>query len=526
MDDAVTIGQVLARQAGRRPDHEIIRTPDQAITFAALDDAAMRCANVLAELGLEPGDAVAVLLPNGRAFLDTWFGISRGGFVEVPLNVALKGDLLADQIHRSGAEVLVIGAEHLDRVIAVGARLPLLRYVLCVGSPTRPIDGVEVLAFGEALAAASAVPPDIGIDPASPSGILFTSGTTGPSKGVVRSHIADFTLARTTIDIMGYGPGERLFTVFPLFHLNAKFNSVLPAMLLSGTLILHDRFSAGGFWDVAREEGVTAFNFMGALLTMLMKQPQRDDDRDHDVRCAYGAPAPVTIFGPFEERFGVRLIEVYGSTELGITTMNNVEHVKVGSCGTAAPYYEVEIHDEHDRPCAPGDLGEIVVRPKEPSVMFSHYHGMPEESLEAFRNLWFHTGDRATMDDEGYFYFIDRMKDAIRRRGENISSFEVERALATLEEIAEVAVIGVPSELTDEEVLAAIVFKEGQPLEPAQILDHCQERLPHFAVPRYVRVVNELPKTPSQRVEKYRLREIGVTEDTWDREEHGYQVER
>lgn len=526
MDEAVTIGQVLGHQARQRPDHEIIRTPDEAITFASLDDSATRCANVLGDLGLEPGDAVAVLLPNGRGFLDTWFGISRGGFVEVPLNVALKGDLLADQLHRSGAKALVIGAEHLDRLGAVADRVPHLRHVLCVGTPSGSVDGVEVVAFEQALATASTTPQNMEVDPASPSGILFTSGTTGPSKGVVRSHVADFTLARTTIDIMGYGPGERLFTVFPLFHLNAKFNSVLPAMLLNGTLILHDRFSASGFWDVAREEGVTAFNFMGALLTMLMKQPQRDDDRDHAVRCAYGAPAPVTIFGPFEERFGVRLVEVYGSTELGITTMNTVDEVKVGSCGTTAPYYEVAIHDDHDRPCPPDVPGEIVVRPREPSVMFSHYHGMPEESLEAFRNLWFHTGDRATVDEDGYFYYVDRMKDAIRRRGENVSSFEVERTLATLDEVAEVAVIGVPSDLTDEEILAVIVFKEGRSLDHVQILDHCQERLPHFAVPRYLRFDDQLPKTPSQRVEKYRLREMGLTEDAWDREEHGYQVRR
>ncbi len=526
VEQAGTIGQILATRAAQRPDHEVVRTSEQAITYAALDDAATRFANVLAGLGLVPGDAVAVLLPNGRAFLDTWFGISRGGFVEVPLNVALKGDLLADQIHRSGAQVLVIGAEHLDRVAAIDERLPHLRHVLCVGVPSASVDGAEVLALEQVLAEAATGPPDVTVDPTSPSGILFTSGTTGPSKGVVRSHVADFTLARTTIEIMGYEPGERLFTVFPLFHLNAKFNSVLPAMLLDGTLILHDRFSASTFWDVARDEGVTAFNFMGALLTMLLKQPERENDRDHEVRCAYGAPAPATIFGPFEERFGVRLVEVYGSTELGITTMNTVEQVKVGSCGTAAPYYEVLIHDEHDRPCPPGTPGEIVVRPSQPSVMFSHYHGMPEETLESFRNLWFHTGDRARMDEDGYVYFIDRMKDAIRRRGENISSFEVERTLATLEEVAEVAVIGVPSELTEEEVLAVIVFKEGHQLSYEAILDHCQDRLPHFAVPRYLRIIDELPKTPSQRVKKHRLREEGLTDGTWDREGHGYRVQR
>ena len=526
MDNAyVTISDVLADRAAARPDHEIIRFPDGTMTYGELDERANRMAHLLATLGTGPGERAAVLLPNGPDFLTTWFGISRGGAVEVPLNVALKGDLLAYQLNQAECSTLVIDSSLLDRVETIADRLSSLRSVVVAGGAPREVPGLEIVSLEDGLAASRAGHPGVTVDPLSPSGVLFTSGTTGPSKGVVRSHGNDFTLARTTISIMGYQSGETLFTAFPLFHLNAKFNSVLPAMLLDGAIVLHDRFSASRFWDICREEGVTAFNFMGALLIMLMKQPERDDDRQHRVRCAYGAPAPATIFADFERRFGVRLVEVYGSTELGIATHNTVDDFKIGSCGRPADYFEVEIHDPDDRPCPPGVEGELVVRPRRPGVLFSEYYRMPEATLQAFRNLWFHSGDRAVQDEDGTFRYVDRMKDAIRRRGENISSWEVEKSMLTHTGVAEAAVVGVPSELTDEEVLAVVVLADPA-LTPEQLLDHLQERLPHFAVPRYVRVVDELPKTPSQRVEKYRLREEGLTSDTWDRQAHGYEIRR
>jgi crotonobetaine/carnitine-CoA ligase len=265
---------------------------------------------------------------------------------------------------------------------------------------------------------------------------------------------------------------------------------------------------------------------MGALLMMLYKQPARPDDAANPVRKAYGAPAPLEIFESFQDRFGVQLVEVYGSTECGIVTRNNIEEMNLGSCGQAVPFYEVEIHDEHDQPCPPGTAGEIVVRPRRPFVMFTEYYRAPEATAASFRNLWFHTGDRGTVDQDGWFRYHDRIKDSIRRRGENISSWEVEKVINSIPEVAESAVIGVPSDLTEEEVLALVIFKPGQSLTPGQILDRVQDRLPYFAVPRYVRFVEEFPRTPSQRVEKYKLREEGLVEGTWDRVEHGYDVKR
>lgn len=533
--DAATMAQVVAARAATHGDAVAVSLPGADITYERLQHQALRVASALTALGLETGDRVALLLGNSSAFLETWVGLTAAGLVEVPLNVALKGDLLADQLRRSGARAIVVEERLSGRVGDIVGCLTDLRHVIVVpgdgtdpsvGPPTWVTGTARALGYDELLRMGSPDTIDVLVDPRSPSSIMFTSGTTGPSKGVVRSHVADFTLARQTISIMGYEPGEVLFSAFPLYHLNAKFNSVLATMLTGSRLVLHDRFSASKFWGICRSEGVTAFNFMGALLTMLLKQPEQDDDRDNPVRCAYGAPAPEPLVGPFESRFAVRLVEVYGSTELGIAANNTITERRIGACGRPAPYVQVQINDRADRELAVGQPGEICVRPTAPGVIFDRYHGMPEETLEAIRNLWFHTGDRGWMDQEGYLHFIDRMKDAVRRRGENISSFEVEKVVAAHETVAGCAVIGVPDEVSGEEVAVYVVAAPGCTVSPVQLLDHCQDRLPHFAVPRYVVEVPSLPMTPSQRVEKYRLRADGLPADVWDRQAHGYTITR
>jgi carnitine-CoA ligase len=516
----------VAARAAEHPARELVRFEERTVTCGELDERSNRVAGALAGLGVGPGDKAAVMLSNRPETLDAWVGICKSGAIEVPINTAYKGDLLAYLLNQSQSRAIVIESQWVERLAAVAPELETLRHVIAVGGEAAPVPGIELHAFEELLAAADPTPPDVEVSAYDTSVILFTSGTTGPSKGVVLTHNANFRLAWNACELMAYGPGEVLFTAFPLFHVNAKYTTVLPALLLDGRVVMHARFSASRFWEICRAEGVTAFNYMGALLMMLHKQPPSAADTDHLVRKGYGAPAPVTIYEDFERRFGVKLVECYGSTELGTATISTVHEVRVGSCGRPAPYYEVEIHDEHDRPVGAGLEGEICVRPKEPHVMVEEYYRMPEATLHAFRNLWFHTGDRGYVDADGWFYFVDRMKDAIRRRGENISSWEVEKVIDSLEPVQEAAVVGVPSELTEEEVMAVVVLKDGAALTPEELLDSCQERMPHFAVPRYVRFVTELPKTPSQRIEKYIVREEGVTADTWDREHSGYVVRR
>jgi crotonobetaine/carnitine-CoA ligase len=524
---ARTLGAILEARAAEQPERELVRFEHGALTYGVFDEQASRVANALGELGLAKGDKAAIQLANSPEYLAAWFGMARAGIVEVPLNVGLRGDLLAYVLNQAECSAFVVAAEWLPRLAAIAGRLETLRHVVVVGEADGDAGGVATIPFAELLTADATRSPVV-VEPHDVSVILFTSGTTGPSKGVVLSHNANFRLATVaTIDVMDYAEDERLYTAFPLFHVNAKYTSVLPAMILDrGSLVMRDRFSASRFWDVCRAEDVTAFNFMGALLLMLQKQPERPDDLDNPVRKGFGAPAPAAITPDFERRFGVQLCEMYGTTEFGNATGNRPSDRVIGSCGRALPDCEVEIHDEHDNPLPPGVEGEIVVRPRTPHQMIEEYYRMPEASLQAFRNLWFHSGDRGRTDENGFFYYVDRMKDAIRRRGENISSWEVEQVLNAHDAVEESAALGVPSELTEEEVLVVVKLKPAHELAPEALLDFAQERLPHFAVPRYVRFVDELPKNPAQRIEKYRLREEGVTADTWDRESVGYVVVR
>jgi crotonobetaine/carnitine-CoA ligase len=325
---------------------------------------------------------------------------------------------------------------------------------------------------------------------------------------------------------MDYTDEDRLYTAFPLFHNNAKYTSVCAALEAGGSLVMDARFPVSTFWDVAREQGITAFNYMGALLMMLHKQPKRDDDDDNPIRIAFGAPCPVEIWEDFERRFGMSLVEVYGMTEAPMIAENRLDARKIGSAGRESMTYELRIVDEDDEPVPPNTPGEIVARPKREAALFSGYYQRPDDTVEAWRNLWFHTGDRGVVDEDGFLFFIDRMKDCIRRRGENISSWEVESTINTHPAVLESAAYGVASELSESEVMVAVVVRTGAVLDPVDLLDFCAGRMAHFAVPRYVRFLDALPRNHAERVQKTELRADGVTSDTWDREAHGYKVAR
>jgi crotonobetaine/carnitine-CoA ligase len=524
-----TIGRWLRDRAERFGDRPVLDVVGERRTVAEVHLGANEVAAGLAGLGLATGDRVAIMMTNSAANVDAWLGTCTAGLVEVPVNTAQRGDLLRYLLHQSGSRAVVVDSALADRVARVAADLPLLEHVI-VHAPDGNVPDLDlparlaVRSLDELRGDGRAPEPDI--DASATSTVLYTSGTTGPSKGVVLSHSANLYLARHTAHLMGYGEDDVLYSAFPLFHINAKYTSTLAAIEVGARLVLHDRFSASAFWDTCREHGVTAFNYQGALLLMLFKQPERPDDRDHGVRRAFGAPCPIEIWEPFEDRFGVTLTEVYGMTEIAIATENPPERRRIGAAGTACAQFELQIVDERDEPVAPRTHGEIVVRPKRPGVMIDRYFDMPEATVEAFRNLWFHTGDRGYLDEDGYLWFVDRLKDCIRRRGENISSFEVEKTLAAHPSVAECAAYAVNSELSEDEVMVALVLQPGAELDPVALLDWSQERLAHFAVPRFVRIVDELPKTPSQRIQKFKLRDEGVTTDTWDRESVGYVVRR
>ena len=511
-----TVLAVLDHVAARDGERASIHCGGRDLVVAGIRDDSLRLAGALAAHGIEPGDRVALMMGNVPEFLVAWFGILRAGAIEVPVHSAYRGLLLEHILRESGARVLVCDASLVERL--EGLKVPDLRHVIVRGGEADAVAGVPASSFAAALAA-PALTDGHAVSPDDVACILYTSGTTGPSKGAVLTHRANLQLARANVELMEYTAADVLYTAFPLFHVNAKFTSVVSSMLAGARLVLDDRLSASRFWDTMREHGVTSFNYMGTMLTMLAKQPARAGDREHPVTRAYGGGCGGALWAQFEERFGVRLHEHYGMTEIGIATWNTRTSRRPGSCGRAVPYFEVRVADAGDVEVAAGEVGEIQVRPRHPGTILREYWARPQETISATRNLWFHTGDRAWRDEDGFFHYVDRLKDSIRRRGENVSSWEIESVLHAFPGVLESAAYGVPSDLGEDDVMVALVLEPGAALDLDALIEHCTGRLAYFAVPRYVRVCDELPKTLSQRVQKFRLREDGVTADTIDRGE-------
>ncbi|HZO06294.1 MAG TPA: AMP-binding protein [Solirubrobacterales bacterium] len=511
-----TLPAVLDAAAARDAAHPLLRCDGRDTTVAEMQEASHGVAGALRSWGIERGDRAAIMMSNVPEFVPIWFGILRAGAVEVPVHSAHKGPLLEHILGESGARVLFCDAEFVPRL--EGLDLSELERIVVRGElPGEGVPaGLAVHPLEEALAAAPAAGlPQLAVGDV--SCILYTSGTTGRSKGVVLTHGANLRLARANIDLMEYTAADVLYTAFPLFHVNAKFTSLTSALISGARLVLDDRFSASGFWERMREERVTSFNYMGGLLAILAKQPEREGDSDHVVERAYGGACPPNLWQPFEDRFGVRLHEHYGMTEIGIAIQNTRTDRRVGAIGRPAPYFQVRLADDSDREVAVGEVGEIQVRPNEPDAMLLEYWRRPDATTAAFRNLWFHTGDRARADEDGFIYYHDRLTDSIRRRGENVSSFELEAVVASFDGVVECAAYGVPSELGEDEVMVAVVPEPGTDLDLDALLAHCEDRVARFAVPRYVRVMTELPKNSSQRIQKFKLRDEGVTPDTVDR---------
>ena len=492
---------------------------DESTDAAALLRDADAVAAGLLDLGLRPGERVVVLTPARLASLQAWFGIARAGLVEVPLNPDAGPLLVRHCLEQSGARVAVCAASLLPLLAGALGADAALEHVVVVddGADERTVrSGVTASDFAELLAHAPGALPDV--DPTSTAVILYTSGTTGPPKGARLSHRANVNLALHTVELMGYTSADRLYSVFPLYHSNARYCSVMAGLEAGADVLMHRRFTASGFWDICRREGITAFNYQGAMMSILHKQQPRSDDRDNPVRVAFGAPCPAEIFDSFEERFGVGLTEIYGSTEVSLVCEMPPERRRVGTAGRESAIYQVAVVDGQDRPQPAGTPGEVVARPKQPGWMFDGYEGDGVATAEAWRNLWFHTGDRGVLDEDGFLTFLDRVKDTVRRRGENVSTWEVERVLAEHPSVGQVAAYGVSSELSEEEVMVAVVPAPGAAVGPEELVAHCRGRLTSFAIPRYVRLLDALPLTPSQRVEKYKLRDAGITADTYDRE--------
>jgi crotonobetaine/carnitine-CoA ligase len=515
------VSKIIDDRAERFGDRLFVSSHDGDLTYGEMRQQAMRVAGFLQSLGVEPGDRVATMLPAAIDYLAAWFGVVWAGAVDVPINNDYRGEFLRHVLADSEASVLVIQDRWVDRLD--GLDLSGLEHVVVLGDAPAP-PGLQIHGFGDAL---NHAPAGL-VDRAEGDlvYIMYTSGTTGPSKGVMHANRSALWNSRAWIDILDMSHKDKAYSMFPLFHVTARSSIVGTTLFAGAGLTLRSGFSLSGFWDDVRETGSTFFAYMGAVIHLLHAQDPQPNDADNDVRIAFGAAAPPEIVDDFERRFGFPLIEVYGSTELGVATSPYGPTKKRGTMGINCPHLIVEVHDEADRKVPPGIEGEIVARPAVPHGMFQGYWKRPDYTVEAFRNLWFHTGDGGKYDDDGFLIFTDRIKDSLRRRGENISSFEVERAVQAHPDVLECGAYAVPSEITEDEVMIAVVARDGRAIDPEDLFAHCVREMPRFAVPRYLRFVDELPKTPSQRIQKYKLRDEGITADTHDRESLGIVVPR
>jgi crotonobetaine/carnitine-CoA ligase len=508
-----TIPALLERQAATHGGRHLLSAPGAERTFEQVCEAAAVSAGTLAAAGVGRGDRVAAMCRNRVELLDLVLGCAWLGAVSVPLNTAARGPQLEHMLRNSGARILVMDSE-LVEVLGALARPESLGEVWTLdGVPAAPPVGWPV----SPPPPRDAPLPSAEVDPGDTAAILYTSGTTGPSKGVCCPQAQFYWWGVEVGEMLELGPDDVLYTNLPLFHTNA-LNAFTQALLAGSRYVLGPRFSASAFWRRLADSGATVTYLLGAMVTMLWRRPPSPDDRAHGVRVALAPASPANLVEPFRERFGVQLVEGYGSTETNCPIGVTGGEQRPGYMGTLRDGFEARVARPDDAPVPDGEAGELLLRHREPFAFATGYFEMPEATVAAWRNLWFHTGDRVVREPDGWFRFIDRAKDAIRRRGENVSSFEVEQVLSQYSGVAQVAVFGVPSELGEEEVMAAVVPEPGAELDPPEVLRFCEPRLAYFAIPRYVELVDELPLTENGKVRKAALRQRGVGDRAYDRE--------
>lgn len=518
-----TIGELVAARARQYKDRTFLTFEDKAYSYQDIHELSNHVAAGMQQIGVQQGDRVAIFLPNSPDFIFTWFGLMKIGAIEVPVNTEQKGELLSYLLNNCRAKVLVTAPDLFGRIREIAGELEYLEHIVL---PDRQsAEQIKEEAAGrfrtvslEEFKQLRGEPAQVPVSPADPFCFMYTSGTTGNSKGVILPHNYVIFAGDSIKHILELNEGDVNYVCLPLFHGNAQMLAIVPTMIAGGSVVLEARFSASRFWEQIRRYNVTVTNLVGSIVAILHKAPRSGEDRNHKLRAVFTAATPKQLFTEFEERFGVTIYEGFGSTECGMVLMNRKEDRKIGSIGKPAPGYQVEIFDDTDHPLKAGEIGEIVTRPLYPFIMMRGYYNMPEQTLEAFRNLWYHTGDLGYRDEDGFYYFVDRKKDVIRRRGENISSFEVERIVNAHPEVVESAAVGVPSELGEEEVKIVVVRKPGSELTYEQLHRYCEEKMAKFMVPRFYQWAEQLPKSAMQRIQKYKLKNPESTEPVWDRE--------
>jgi carnitine-CoA ligase len=512
---------MIERWARVQPDKTFAIFADgQQWTYADMHRLAIRAANSLRALGVRQGERVLVWLPNGPDCLRVWFGLNYLGAAFVPMNLAYKGNLLQHAIGLSEARLAIVHADLHQRLAEVDCKT--LREVVVLDGPARPLPNLTVH-MSDTFDTGDDTPPALERDiaPWDLQSIIFTSGTTGPSKGVLSSYIHLYNMAVSAPFLSG---DDRYMINLPMFH----SGGVMPvtAMLIhGGSISMVDAFNTDAFWPTVRKTGITTSILLGVMGGFLLKRPPGPDDKDHPLRtCTY---VPLNDTAPqFHARFGTDIHTHFNMTEISMPIVSTANPTALGSAGRPRAGVTVRLVDENDCEVPVGGVGELVVRTDCPWAMSHGYAGNPEATGAAWRNGWFHTGDGFRRDADGNFFFVDRLKDAIRRRGENISSFEVESEVLAYPAVREAAVVAVKNDIAEDDVMAVVAVREGVAFDPAALIEFLLPRMAHFMVPRFVRVVEALPRTPTAKIEKVKLRTEGLTSDTWDREAAGIAVKR
>lgn len=507
------MGAILETQADKYRDAPFLTVIGQAsYSFGDFNKAVNRAAHGLRDLfAIGPGDCVAIMMRNSIEFCVASYALKKLGAVEVAINTDFRGPGLAHAVNLTGAKIALADAASADALSAIADSLSQLASLVVTGDDAPSIAArCAVRRWNDCLSADDQNPVRCDSHDGM-AAVLFTSGTTGPSKGCMLSHKYATTLAEQFIEACRITGKDCLYCPFPLYHIDAAYLTVLPALIAGCRAVISPRFSASRFWDEVRSTGTTVFDFMGATLTILDKQPPGPDDADNPVRLAWGVPMPSDqARHALEERFGLHLVHNYGLTDGGCPCWESLDVPEPeGSCGIPRYPFDVQIVDEHDSPLEPGSIGEIVIRPLEPDVTMRGYWGMPEQTAEIYRNGMLHTGDLGRMDDEGHLFFVSRRKDVIRRRGQNISAWEVEQVVLQSEKVAECTALAAPSELSEDEVKIVVVLRDGVHLTLEELQGFCAGKMAGYMIPQILQIVDEIPKTPTGKAQRYKL-ENGV----------------
>lgn len=524
MGERDTVIAALERAAAKHPDRVLLDFSGKLYTYSEVDSISTRMAHALSNLGVRPGETVLTMLDNNIDVVVCWLAINKLRAVSVPINTALKGEFLRHQIADTGTHLVICEADYLPRITSLAEQLTNVTRILCRGDFIAPKDCRIPIAALDEHRGNDDTPLSVKPEPSDLACLIYTSGTTGPSKGCMISYNFMCNLARLQLRAGPANENDVTITPLPLFHMNALCVSIIASILVGARAAILPRFSVSNFWQEVERSGATIASILGGMGGLLAHAPDNEAMRrcHGQIHTARGNPYTEETKKIWRERFGSKLVggNGYGLTEACVvTSLAAGEYAAPGSSGKRIPDFDVRIVDDNDQELPANTPGEIVVRPLRPDIMFQGYWNRPEDTLKLMRNMWFHTGDIGKFDDEGFFYFVDRKKDYLRRRGENISSFEMEAAFAVHPALAEVAVHAVPSDKGEDDVKVTAVLHEGACLTPEELFNWAVESVPYYALPRYIEFRTNLPKNPQGRVLKYELREEGKTADTWDLED-------